>query len=47
MIFNLWSEDQEGPAKIYDGGPLQCSENIHQHCMHLALTACVLYLLFI
>ena len=41
MILNLWSEDQEGPVKIYSGGPRGCFENIHQHCMYLALTACV------
>ena len=45
MSLNLRSSDQEGPVKIYGGGPRECSENIHQHCMYLALTACVLYLL--
>jgi len=44
MILNLWSVDQEGPVKIYGGGPQECSENIHQHCMYLALTVYVLYL---
>ena len=47
MILNLWSEDQEGPVKIYCGGPRERSENIHQHWMYLALTACVLYLLLV
>ena len=47
MILNLWSEDQEGIVKIYGGGPRECSENIHQHCMYLALTTCVLYLLLV
>jgi len=47
MISNLWSTDQEGPVKIYGGGARECSENIHQHCMCLALTACVLYLLLV
>ena len=47
MILNLWSKDQEGPVKIYGRGPRECSENIHQHCMYLALTACVLYLLLV
>jgi len=42
MISNLWSEDQEGIVKIYGEGPRECSENIHQCCMYLALTACVL-----
>ena len=46
MILNLWSGDQEGPVKIYGGGPRECFENIH-HCMYLALTACVLYLLLV
>jgi len=45
MVLDLWSEDQEGSGKIYGGGPWECSENIHQHCMYLALTACVLYIL--
>ena len=40
MILDLWSEDQEGPVKIYGRDPRECSENIHQHCMYLALTAC-------
>jgi len=46
MILHPWSEDQEGPVKIhvYGGGPRKCSEIIHQHCMYLALTTCVLYL---
>src|SRR6218665_2261448 len=44
MILNLWSEDQDSPVEIYGGGPRECSENIEQHCMYLALTACVLYL---
>jgi len=30
MILILWSEDQEGPVKIYGGGARLCSENIHQ-----------------
>jgi len=50
MILNLLSSDQEGPVNIYGrpgGGPRDCSENIHQHCMYLALTACVLYLLLV
>jgi len=47
MILNLWSEDQEGPVKIYGGGAREGSENIHQHCMCLALTYCVLYLLLV
>ena len=47
MILNLWSEDQEGPVKIYGGGPRKCSENIHQYCMYLSLTACVLCLLLV
>jgi len=38
-------EDQEGPVKIYSGDPRQCSENIHQHCIYLVLTAYVLYVL--
>ena len=41
MIFNLWSEEQEVPVKVYGGGPQECYEDIHQHCMYLALTACV------
>ena len=47
MILNLWAEDQEGPVKIglHGEGPRQCSENIRQHCMYLALTTCVLYLI--
>jgi len=45
MILDLWSEDQEWPVKIYGRGPRECSENIHQNCTYLALTACVLYLL--
>ena len=40
MILNLWSADQEESVKIYGGSPLECSENIHQHCMYLALTNC-------
>jgi len=39
MTLNLWFEDQEGPFKIYGGGPWECSENIYQHCTYLALTA--------
>jgi len=35
MILNLWTGDQEGPVEIYGGGPRECSENIHQHCMHV------------
>jgi len=38
---------QEGPVKIYGGGPQKCSENIHQHCMYLALTTGVFYLLLL
>jgi len=34
MILNLWSQDQEGPVKIYGGGSWECSENIHQRCMY-------------
>jgi len=45
MILNLWSANQKGPVKLYGGDPWECSENIHQHCMYLALIACVLYLL--
>jgi len=26
---------QEEPVKIYGGGPRECSENIHQHCMYI------------
>ena len=47
MILNLWSVDQEGPLKIYGGGPREGSENIHQHYMYLALTAYVLYLFLV
>jgi len=47
MIVNLWFEDQEGLVKIYGGGPRECSENIHQHCMYLELTTCVLCLLLV
>jgi len=49
MILDLWSEDQEGPVNVglYGGDLWQRSENIHQHCMYLALTACVLYLLLV
>ena len=47
MILDLWSEDQEMPVKIYGGGTQEYSENIHQHCMYLALTECVLYLLLV
>ena len=46
MILELWPEDQEGPVKKYGGGLPERSENIHQHCIYLALTACVLYLLY-
>jgi len=42
MILNMWATDQEGPLKKYGGGPRECSENIHQHWIYLALTACVL-----
>jgi len=37
MILNLWSEDQEGPVKIYGGGPRECSKNIHQHSMYICI----------
>ena len=47
MILDLSSEDQEGPVKLYCVGPRECYENIHQHCMYLALTAYVLYLLLV
>ena len=47
MILNLWSANQEGNVKLYGGGPRKCSEPIHQHCMYLALTDCVLYLLLV
>ena len=36
MIINLWSEDQEGPVKVYGGVPREGSENVHQHCIYLA-----------
>jgi len=35
MILDLWSEDHEGPVKIYGGSPRKCSENIHQHHSHV------------
>ena len=44
MILNLWSADQESLVKIHGGCPRECSENINQHCMYLALKACVFYL---
>jgi len=47
MILNLWSADQERPMKIYGGGPGECSKNIYQHCMYLALTAYALYLFLV
>jgi len=47
MILNLWTADQEGPVKIHGGGPRECSENIHQLCMYLALTAYALYLFLV
>jgi len=47
MILNLWSADQDGPMKIHGVGPRECSENIHQHCMDFAQTACVSYLLLV
>jgi len=46
MILNLWSAHQEGPVKIYGGGPPECYENIQDY-MYLALTACVFYLLLV
>ena len=45
MILNPWSEDQEGIVKIFGGGR-EGVLNIHQCCMYLALTACVLYTYF-
>jgi len=52
MILNLWSADQEGAVKIYDGGPRECSEDIQlfiniastlHHAFSInTLTACVL-----
>ena len=47
MILNLWSEDQEGTVNRYGGDSQECSENIRQHRMCLALTECVLYLLLV
>jgi len=41
MILNHKSKpaNQEGPVKIYGEGPRESSENIHQHCIYLALRA--------
>jgi len=50
MILNMGSANQEGPMQTYGRGSESvhmCSENIHQHCMYLALKACVLYLLLV
>ena len=45
MILNLWwSADQEKPVKIYGGGTREYPENMHQHFMYLALTACYVML---
>src|SRR6218665_1171240 len=39
LILNLWSVDQEGPVKIYGGGPRECSENSHQHCIVFSINS--------
>ena len=38
--------NSSGVELIKELGRRECSENIHQHCMYLALTACVLYCIY-